>query len=171
MPIENYKALFQYNAWANQRTLEACATLTTEQFTRDLESSFRSVRDTIVHIMGVESIWLERWKQNPNLAFAKAADYPDIASVKTAWQKIEADLISYVNGLTQEDLNRIVPHKNFSGQEFRMPLWQMMQHLLNHQTYHRGQITTLVRQVGGKPLGTDLIGFYRGHPEFADIGA
>jgi uncharacterized damage-inducible protein DinB len=169
MPAENYKALFQYNAWANQRTLEACAALTIEQFTRDVESSFRSVRDTLVHLMGVEYIWLERWKQTSNGAPLKVGDYPDIESVKTAWKRIEADLISYLNGLTDEDVNRIIPHKNFSGQEFRMPLWQMMQHLLNHQTYHRGQITTLVRQVGGKPLGTDLIGFYRGHPEFTNI--
>jgi uncharacterized damage-inducible protein DinB len=171
MPAENYKALFQYNVWATQRTLEACATLTTEQFTRDLESSFRSVRDTLVHIMGVEAVWLERWKVGGIGSPTKGSDFPDLESVKTKWAKIEADLLSYVKGLTDEDVKRIIPHKNFAGQEFRMPLWQMMQHLLNHGTYHRGQITTLVRQVGGKPLATDLIGFYRAHPEFTDSGS
>jgi uncharacterized damage-inducible protein DinB len=170
MPATNYKALFAYNAWADQRTLEACATLTIEQFTRELNASFPSVRHTLIHIMGVEAVWLERWKSGGVGAFANAEDYPDVESVKTAWKKIEADLLSYVDGLTDEDVNRIIPHKNFSGQEFRMPLWQLMQHLLNHGTYHRGQITTLVRQVGGQPLATDLVGFYRGHPEFTDIG-
>ncbi len=171
MNAQDFRTLFQYNAWANHRTLEACSALSTEQFTRDLDASFRSVRDTLVHIMGVEALWLERWQHGGIGLPAKGSDYPDLEAVKAKWAKIEADLVGYVNGLSNEDVLRVITHKNFAGQEFQMPLWQLMQHLLNHSTYHRGQVTTLVRQVGGKPLGTDLVGFYRAHPELANATA
>ncbi|MGC2725748.1 MAG: DinB family protein, partial [Candidatus Acidiferrales bacterium] len=61
MNVEDFRLLYDYNAWADHRTLDACAALSSEQFTRDLASSFRSVRDTLLHIMQVEWLWLERW--------------------------------------------------------------------------------------------------------------
>ena len=61
MNVEDLRLLYDFNAWANRRTIEACASLTSEQFTRDLASSFRSVRDTLAHIYGAEWLWLERW--------------------------------------------------------------------------------------------------------------
>ena len=161
MNAEDFKILYQYNAWANHRTLDACDSLPPGQFTRELESSFRSVRDTLVQIMAVELIWLERWKLQWDGTFRKAAEFPDVASVRQAWKGIEAELLAFVDGLSDEDVGRIIPHKNSAGVEFRMPLWQLLQHVVNHGTYHRGQITTLVRQAGGKPVGTDLVTFYR----------
>jgi len=161
MNAEDFKSLFQYNAWANRRTVEACGTLAPAQFARDLESSFRSVRDTLVHIMAVERVWLERWKLAWDGSFLKAPDFPDVDSVRAAWVPIERELLAFVDGLSDQDTKRIVPHKNLAGAEFQMPLWELMQHLVNHGTYHRGQITTLIRQAGGKPSGTDLVGFYR----------
>jgi uncharacterized damage-inducible protein DinB len=161
MNANDFKILYQYNAWANRRTLDACDTVLPGGFTREIESSFRSVRDTLVHIMAVEQIWLERWKLKWDGTFRKAADFPDVASVRQAWKGIEAELLAFVDGLSDEEVNRIVPHKNSAGLEFRMPLWQLLQHLVNHGTYHRGQITTQVRQAGGKPIATDLVAFYR----------
>jgi|HubBroStandDraft_6_1064221.scaffolds.fasta_scaffold268639_3 uncharacterized damage-inducible protein DinB len=161
MNAEDFKILYQYNAWANHRTIDACDSIPTAQFTRELESSFRSVRDTLVHIMAVELVWLERWKLQWDGTFRKAFDFPDVASVRQAWKGIEAELLAFVDGLSDEDVNRIIPHKNSAGLEFRMPLWQLLQHVVNHGTYHRGQLTTLVRQAGGKPVGTDLVTFYR----------
>ena len=61
MNLDDFRRLYDYNSWANRRTLEACAPLNDEQFTRDLRSSFRSVRDTLVHILLVEWLWRERW--------------------------------------------------------------------------------------------------------------
>ena len=91
MNAEDFKTLFRYNAWANRRTVEACAGLRAAQFTKDLESSFRSVRDTLVHIMAVERVWLDRWKLAWDGSFLKAAGFPDIESVRTAWVPIEGN--------------------------------------------------------------------------------
>jgi uncharacterized damage-inducible protein DinB len=167
MNSADFKTLFRYNVWANRRTVEACATLTGEQFTRDVESSFRSVRDTLVHIMAVEQIWLARWRQTWDGSFLQAADFSTLESVRNKWKGIETDLLAYVDGLSDEDTARVIAHKTMTGAEFSMPLHEMLQHLANHGTYHRGQMTTLIRQVGGKPLATDLIGFYRAKPEIS----
>ena len=65
MVLEDIRLLYSYDRWANGRLLDAAADLTPEQFTRDLNGSFRSIRDTLLHILGGEWIWLEYWKRNP----------------------------------------------------------------------------------------------------------
>jgi uncharacterized damage-inducible protein DinB len=69
--------------------------------------------------------------------------------------------IDYVSKLDQQDLDRLIRYKTFSGEEFSNPLWQSLHQLTNHASYHRGQITTLLRQLGVKPVSTDLIMYYR----------
>jgi uncharacterized damage-inducible protein DinB len=77
------------------------------------------------------------------------------------WAELEARLLGFVASLTQEDLNRVMEYKTFKFGVYRNPLWQSMQHLVNHGTYHRGQVTTLLRQLGAQPVLTDLMHFYR----------
>jgi len=67
----------------------------------------------------------------------------------------------FVSELTDERLSSVLIYKTMEGKQFSNILWQMMQHLINHSTYHRGQVVTMLRQLGVKPIGTDLITFYR----------
>ena len=161
MNIEDFRLLYEYNTWANHRALDACTALTDEQFTRDLHSSFPSVRDTLVHLFLVEWVWLERWHGRSPAAYPSAADFPNLASVRRRWEEIERDLTDYVASLQAEDLSRVIHHKTMKGDPQSAPHWHMLQHLVNHQTYHRGQITTMLRQLGAKAIATDLIFFYR----------
>ncbi|HKF53170.1 MAG TPA: DinB family protein, partial [Candidatus Acidoferrales bacterium] len=139
--------------------LDACAQLSPAQFTQDLHSSFPSVRDTLVHLMLVEWVWLERWLgRSPGFP---SENFPDLASIRSRWQKIEADLTAFVQKLSAADLDRVVEYKNTKGIPFSNPMREMLQHLFNHQTYHRGQITTMLRQLGASAVATDLIAFYR----------
>jgi uncharacterized damage-inducible protein DinB len=161
MNVEDFRLLYDYNAWADHRTLEACTGLSEEQFTRDLGSSFRSVRDTLVHIMLVEWLWLERWHGRSPTSYAANAEFPNLESVRVRWSEIERDLLDYVASLTPEEVQRVVHHKTTAGLPQAQPLWQMLQHLVNHGTYHRGQVATMLRQLGAKPVATDLIFFYR----------
>ena len=161
MNAEDFRLLYDYNCWANYRTLDSCATLSEEQFTRDLASSFRSVRDTLAHICGVEWLWLERWHGRSHNALPPASEFPNIEILRHRWDEVERNLLDYVASLTPEDIQRVVQHKTTQGVPQLAPLWQMLQHLVNHGTYHRGQVTTLLRQLGAKPLSTDLIYFYR----------
>ncbi len=158
---EGIRLLYDYNAWANSRTLESCATLSDEQFSRDLSSSFCSVRDTLVHIFGAEWLWLERWRGRSPTAMPAAADFPNLAAVHARMEGIDRELIDFVSELQADGLERIVEHKTTAGVPQAQPLWQMLQHLANHGSYHRGQVTTMLRQLGAKPQATDLIFFYR----------
>ena len=155
------RLLYDYNSWANHRALDACAALTTEQFTCHLGSSFSSVRDTLAHIMGGEWVWLERWHGRLPTSLPSAEQYADLASVRANWGPLERDLLDFVAGLTPDDLARTQTIRTTAGVPYTHPLWQMLQHLANHGTYHRGQLTTLLRQLGAKPTATDLIAFYR----------
>lgn len=161
MNAEDFRLLYDYNAWANRRTLESCAALTPEQFTRDLGSSFRSVRDTLAHVFLVEHLWLERWHGRSPGGYPPSTDFPDLASVRSRWAEIERDLLDYIASLQPEDVQRVMHYQTTTGAAQAQPLWQMLQHMVNHGSYHRGQVATLLRQCGVKPIPTDLIVFYR----------
>ncbi len=93
MTPEDLRLLFDYyDAWANERTRNACAALTPEQYTRDLGSSFRSVHDTLVHILGAQWIWLERFHGRSPAALPAPAAYADFAAVRAGWADVERDL-------------------------------------------------------------------------------
>jgi uncharacterized damage-inducible protein DinB len=161
MTPEEMRVLYDYNAWANRRELDAAAALTTEQFTKNLGSSFSSVRDTLAHIFGAEWIWLERFQGRSPDSLPDGTRYANVSSLRDAWLEHEARLLKFVAGLTQEDLNRVLEYKTLKFGTYSNPLWQSMQHLVNHGTYHRGQITTMLRQLGAQPMLTDLMHFYR----------
>ena len=158
---DHARTLFDYDAWANRRMLDACAALSPEQFTRDLGSSFRSVRDTLAHIMGAEWLWLERFRGGPAASLLSGDQFPDLAGLRARWAQVEHELLSYVDGLSAADLQRNFDYRDLKGNPHTILLWQTLQHLANHGTYHRGQVTTMFRQLGAKPIGTDLMGFYR----------
>jgi uncharacterized damage-inducible protein DinB len=164
---ELLRTLFQYNAWADRRLLDACAALTNEQFTRNLGSSFSSVRDTVVHLYGAEWVWNERIQGRSPSALVSGAGFPDLASVREKLEEMDQFYIDYVSKLTQQDLERVMRYKAFSGDEFSNPLWQSLHQLTNHASYHRGQVVTMMRQLGVKAVSTDLIGYYREQAEAA----
>jgi uncharacterized damage-inducible protein DinB len=161
MTPEEMSTLFDYNAWANHRALDAAAGLTIEKFVQPMGSSFVSVRDTLAHIYGAEWLWLERFQGRSPSSLPDATQFQDIGSLRACWDEFEPRLLRFVNGLTQADLDRVMEYKTLRFGVYRNPLWQSMQHLANHGTYHRGQVTTLLRQHGAQPILTDLMHFYR----------
>jgi uncharacterized damage-inducible protein DinB len=161
MTPEEMCLLYDYNAWANRRSLDAAEKLTNEQFTKPLGSSFGSVRDTLAHICGAEWIWLERFHGSSPSSLPDVSECADVDSLRAKWMAQEARLLAFVGGLTQDDLNRVMEYKTMKFGVYRNPLWQSMRHVVNHGTYHRGQVTTLLRQLGAQPILTDLMHFYR----------
>lgn len=155
------QALYDYNSWANRRVLQACEPLTAEQFTKGLGSSFGSVRDTLAHIADAEWIWLERFHGRSPSAMPDALRFADLGSLRAAWGETDSALIRYVGGLAEADLQAAHEYKTFKFGVYQNPLWQSLQHLANHGSYHRGQVATLLRQLGATPVATDLIHYYR----------
>ncbi len=158
---ELLRFMYQYNAWADRRLLDACGALTNEQFTRNLGSSFSSVRDTVTHLYGAEWVWNERFQGRSPAALLSGAGFPDLASIRLKLEEMDQYYIDLVSKMTQQDLDRVIRYKSFAGEEFSNPLWQSLHQVSNHATYHRGQVVTMLRQLGVKAVSTDLIGYYR----------
>jgi uncharacterized damage-inducible protein DinB len=161
MTPEEIHQLFEYNAWANQRSLQGAAQLSDEQFIKPLGSSFPSVRDTLLHICSGEWVWLERCQGRSPSAFPDVSSIQTVSALREHWAPQAEQLLAFIQGLKPSDLDRVMEYKTFNFGVYKNPVWQSLQHLANHGTYHRGQITTLLRQLGAKPVLTDLMHFYR----------
>jgi uncharacterized damage-inducible protein DinB len=163
MTKDDIKLLYEYDRWANHRVFEAASALSLEQFTRDLGGSFRSVRDTLVHIIAGEWGWLAYWTEpSPNSAFLadlkrqldalfNPEAFPNVAAVQSKWAEVEKEQVEFVNRVTNESLEKMVP---FRTKQVRLA--HLMQHLANHSTYHRGQVALMMRQLDAEPLATDF---------------
>jgi uncharacterized damage-inducible protein DinB len=95
------------------------------------------------------------------MSHVTGAAFPDLASVRAKLEEMDSLFIDYASRLTPQDLERVIHYKSFAGEDFSNPIWQTLHQLTNHASYHRGQLTTLLRQLGAKPATTDLIAFYR----------
>lgn len=161
IPLEALRDLYDYNYWARDRQLEACAALTEEQFLRPMGNSFSSVRDTLAHLIYAEWVWLERWLgRSPTQADRQqvaAERFPTLASIRERWSVLEGNMRSYLNRLDDEALPLPLSYTNWRGERWTYPLWKTMFHVANHQTYHRGQTTTLLRQLGMEAPETDYL--------------
>jgi uncharacterized damage-inducible protein DinB len=166
MNRDDIQLLFEYDRWANGSILRAASALSVEQFTRDLGGSFRSVRDTLVHIISGEWGWLTIFKER-SLSSAFVTDlwtrigttfdsnaYGDIAAVQLKWAEVEREQIEFVNRVTDESLGTMLPIR-----ATRLSLAHLMQHMANHSTYHRGQVSLMMRQLGAEPVATDFARF------------
>ena len=161
IPLETIGELYEFNYWARDRDFQACEALSSEQFLRPMGSSFSSVRDTLAHLLVAEWIWLERWQGRSPVrqdaeAFA-AKKFPTLESIRDAWGPIEKGVRDYLRTCSEERLSQPHSYTNTKGEVWTYPLWRILFHLVNHQTYHRGQITTLLRQLGAAPLQTDYL--------------
>lgn len=170
VPVSTLRELFEYNYWARDRQLEACAALTPEQFLRPMGSSFSSVRDTLAHLLVAEWVWLERWRGRSPQTAADAELYykgvmkefgadkfPAVTDIRQRWGTVEQGVRDYLAGLTEDALARPVTYVNLKGEKWSYALWRVLLHVVNHQTYHRGQVTTLLRQLGAPAAQVDFL--------------
>jgi uncharacterized damage-inducible protein DinB len=150
--------LLEYHRWATNLTVNTVKALTPEQFTRDLDSSFPSVRDTLVHVFTADRAWLGRLEgQSPSRA--NASEFTDLDSLLEVWERVLQRWPIVVESLG--DPGRLIEYKSFAGDPFSNTLGQIVRHVVNHGTYHRGQVATMLRQLGAQAVSSDLIGFYR----------
>jgi uncharacterized damage-inducible protein DinB len=162
MTITELRTLLDYHYWARDRMLDAIAPLAAEQYTRALGNSFSSVRDTAVHIYSAEWIWYTRWVGHSPTSPIPFDRFADVASLRAEWLESEQNVRAHLETRGQSGLDAEVEYRLMNGQPGRSVFWQMLQHVVNHASYHRGQVTTMLRQLGAAPpKSQDLIAFYR----------
>ena len=165
MSKEEIQFLFAYNRWANARILEAVAPLTEEEFKRNLSSSHGSMHGTLTHILAAEWIWLMRCNGVSPKDLFDPEEFDNLASLKTKWVEVEQEQKRFMDELDQESLSRSIAYTNTNGEQWAYTLKQILHHVVNHSTYHRGQITTMLRQLGTAAVMTDLLVYIDTEPE------
>jgi uncharacterized damage-inducible protein DinB len=160
--------LYDFNAWANRQILAALRPLSSDEFQRDFGISFGSIQGTATHIVGSEWIWLDRFVTGNYTDFMaqmkeewNTEKIRDAATLESRWESLDGRWRDFMGSLTDESLQTSV--KTRGGD---IPLSKCLQHILNHSTYHRGQVVSLLRQLGSTPPSTDYLLFV-----FAQRGA
>lgn len=162
MTPEYIHTLIEYNYWARDRVLVSAEQLTPEQLARQLGSSFGSVLDTLVHMYFAEWIWYQRWRGESPTAGPDRSGLVSVAALRDAWRPLEAQIRTHVESLGPEGLSRVIHYRLLSGQPGVSSYWQMIAHVVNHGSYHRGQVAAMLRILGASSAqSTDMIVFFR----------
>lgn len=157
IPLNTLREMFDYNHWARDCQLDACRPLSQEQFLRPMGSSHPSLRDTLAHLLATEWLWLERWRgRSPRSALAYE-EFSTLQAIREHWATVESGVRDYLAALREEALPQPLTYVNLKGETWTYPLWRTLLHVVNHQTYHRGQVTTLLRQLGAQPVAVDFL--------------
>ncbi len=155
----------QYNIWANQLICRVIASLSKEQIMKEIPSSFSSIQKTLLHIWDAQLIWINR------LEGVSVTAYPSATFAGTREEMLEGvistskKLQKIVSLLDKNDLKSVKKYATMTGGIVTSSQYQVLAHIFNHSTYHRGQLVTLLRTAGVTELPkTDLIFFYRENP-------
>jgi uncharacterized damage-inducible protein DinB len=157
-------ALARYNAWMNNKLYALAHALSDEERKRDRGAFFKSIHGTFNHLLVADRVWLARFKgepaedgfMGPGIRSLDQELYRDFDDLRRERALTDAELSAWVSLLTEERLRGMLVYKR-GDRTHQFPLWWAVAHVYNHQTHHRGQITTLLTQSGSDPRVTDLI--------------
>lgn len=161
MTMEEAKTLFDYDEWATNRTLETVSTLSEEDYRRDLKSSHGGIHGTLVHMLFAGQIWLDRWNKKTTGAFPSAESIASLSDLKQRWADYRRALQSFLQTLDEASLHAPFTYNDTKGVPHTQTLDQLFTHAVNHSSYHRGQVVTMIRQVGARPQNTDFVAYVR----------
>jgi uncharacterized damage-inducible protein DinB len=160
--VADLRDLFAYDAWANARLLAAVAAVPADQLTRGVVGGASSLRDTVSHIVVEEWIWLQRAKgENPTVPPAGPAT-SDREGFQRQMIAVQEERRTFLARLTDEELERVVAFQSLEGQPYRHRLLDLLLHVVNHSTYHRGQAAMLLRALGAVAPETDFVVYREG---------
>lgn len=137
-----------YESWANEQLLNVAVQLSPEEQNREIVSSFSSLHKTFLHIWDASSGWWQRLQMHENIVMPSLSFHPSIKDINNGLLHQNKQWELFVEHATEEMLGASLPYKNTKGQHFLQPVSDIIMHLANHGTYHRGQITTILRQLG-----------------------
>ncbi|MDJ1160260.1 DinB family protein [Chelatococcus sp. SYSU_G07232] len=160
---QRYRTFAAYNAWANARIYDACASLSDGDYRADRGAFFKSVHGTLNHILVADRIWMRRFigsGEAPNRLDAILHD--DLTSLRAARAAEDARIVAFVESLSQAALNASFRYRTITNPtEIEQPLSSALDHFFNHQTHHRGQVHCLLTAITGQAPALDLILFQR----------
>ena len=159
VPVETVRTHLRYTAWATDRIVAAASALSPEELTRDLGSADKSVLGTLAHVYAADRAWLGRILGAPPARFIDPDVDVRLAVLQQDWPALLGRWQTWADGLT--DASPSVTYKDLQGNPHTTPIWQIVLHVVNHATHHRGQAAAMIRAMGHPPPPLDLIRYYR----------
>ena len=159
MTADEARTHLRYHGWASQKLLDAALGLDQEELYREMNVSHKGLIRTLEHVLFADRIWFKR-VVDPSLEVHPTSDRPH-ESLPLEWPQMQKRWEDWADSLSDADLQRSVSYKTLKGDPSESPLWQLMLHLVNHGTYHRGQAVAILKQLGAPVPPTDMIVFYR----------
>jgi uncharacterized damage-inducible protein DinB len=160
--LRSIRELLAYTIWADRAILDALREVRAEDVTRDTGTSFGSILGTLVHMLGTEQLWLSRVLGNPLTTLPSPEQFPDRLSLALGFEELWPQLEFYMASLADEQLATELTWINLAGETHTRPLRTAILHFVNHSTYHRGQVASMLRQMGYSPPATDFVYFAAG---------
>jgi uncharacterized damage-inducible protein DinB len=153
--------LYRYHRWANRRLLDVTAALGEDVAAREVGPQFSAptLKAMFAHIYGADYVWLERWRGTSPPRLPGDTDFATLAEVRERWEPFAQDQQAFVDGLSDAELGRRIDYTDSRGTPYALPLWPLLQHVVNHATHHRSEIATMLTVVSGSPPPTDRVVF------------
>ena len=166
----NFELMADYNQWMNKRIYLAVSKLSASELSKDRGAFFGSILSMLNHILVGDTLWLKRFADHPSelkaLDYVRALDnpmaldvilYSELKELESARIKMDSVIKKFSSELTNKVLSSSLSYNNTKGEPFSKNLGHLIQHFFNHQTHHRGQVSTLINQVGIDIGVTDLL--------------
>lgn len=160
MTAEEIRLHMFYSSWASRKLLEAALALPEEAQRREFGVSHKSLMGTLEHIFFADRVWLSR-AVDSRVIKGGFGDFSPGETLVTEWPKVQKRWEDWASAVTHQDIVKSIDYKDLKGNPYRTPMWQIVLHVVNHATLHRGQAMSLLRQLGVAPPATDLIYYYR----------
>ena len=157
--LDQIRALYEYNEWANGHVLNAASGLTDEELGRKLGASFGSVQGNLWHMVWAQGVWLARWTGSETSEMQRPGPGEVLGPIREAYQASHDGLRGFVSSLADGDLSGVVSYVDTKGNGQERPLWQVMLHMVNHGTHHRAETALLLTSLGKAPRQLDYIFF------------
>lgn len=158
---DTFRSDMDYNVWATSRLLNAATSLTGEELQHNFATADGSIFGTLLHLYRSERLWLQRLQYGTPRVAWKLPEDEDWTRIVEEWPKLHREWIDFVQALQPERLEEIKRYSDLKGASRAEPLWQILLHVVNHSTHHRGQVSGFLRALGKTPPVIDEILFFR----------
>ena len=159
MKLTELTHLLAYHHWPTTRLLGALGRLPADALAQPIGGSFGTASGLLQHILGAEAVWMQRLRGHSPPAFPDLTSCRSASDFQAAWNAVQTEQHTFISGLTNEQIPVPVRYVNFRGETWTYPLDAVLVHLMNHGTYHRGQLAHVIRQLGETPPATDYLVF------------
>ncbi len=162
MISDQMRRLYTYNTWAWQHVFKSITQLDNETYLESRPIFQHSIHSLLVHCMAAEKTWLARCQGESPTSLPDPADYPDFTAVNQVWSHVRHAWANYLQWLSDDDCKQLINYRNTSGSAYTLPLADILQHVINHATEHRSQLTPVLYELGVPTEPLDYMRFRLG---------